>query len=91
MSVGNPSSLPVFAGAKEAPQEITTETLSIIPISWIHEENRPLFAHEATDEQFDLWARSRMPVDLQQGHLPGDAEDHVWPVERRVTLCNRLW
>ena len=37
---------------------------------------------EATDAQFDMWARSRMPI-----VGPSDP----WPPEERADFCNQLW
>ena len=39
-------------------------------------------AREATDKQFDTWAKSRMPI---QG------EDAPWSPVERADFCNTLW
>ena len=37
---------------------------------------------EATDRQFDTWAKSRLQI---QG------EDEPWGLEERADFCNQLW
>ena len=37
---------------------------------------------DATDKQFDVWAKSRMPI---QG------EDESWGLAERADFCNMLW
>jgi hypothetical protein len=85
MTIGNPNSRPLVADAHGTPFEITAENLHCIPIDWNARENRPWLASEVEDHAFHAWATRMFPAYVE------DQENQVWPRERRVEVCNRLW
>lgn len=85
MTIGNPDSRPLVLGAPGSPDEITAGNLHCIPIDWNDERNRPWLASEVSDDAFHVWITRLFPAYVT------DRENQVWPVERRVEICNRLW
>ena len=85
MTTGNPDSHPLVPGVPGSPNEITAANLHCIPVDWHFDENRPLLASEVEDRAFHIWITRLFPLYVE------DKENQVWPIERRVEVCNRLW
>ena len=69
----------------EEPREtVTVDDLNRIFIRAIDEHGKwgNVNCKEASDLQFDTWAKSRMPI---QG------EDAPWSLKERASFCNILW
>lgn len=65
-------------------KQLTSEDLDLIFLRAQDEAGKwkSVSAKDATDTQFDTWAKTRMPI---QG------EDAPWPPAERADFCDALW
>lgn len=65
-------------------EQLTADDLDRVFIRAQNEQRewKTVSAREATDQQFDTWAKSRMPI---QG------DDAPWSLTERADFCNQLY
>ena len=65
-------------------RQLTSEDLDLVFLRAQDEERhwKSISAKEATNLQFDIWAKSRIEI---QG------EDAPWSPDERANFCNMLW
>lgn len=95
MQFGNPRSRPLIPGWPGAPVQLEEQDLAMIPFLVFLEESAPDGSRYrgttvaiASDQEFDTWIHH-----MYSSYLLDEAErnDHSWPMDRRLALCNRLW